>query len=552
MSKPVVLLLGATGLFGSLLAQRLLREGQFDLVCAGRNQERLKAFCDEFGGRYVQLDRDDEKAVQLAFDEPAPFATVDCAGPYQAYGDRPYRFAETAIKAGSHYLDIADASSFVKGFSGLDELAKSKGVVALSGASSTPAISSSVADVLTTDMAEVESITTVIIPGNRAKRTLSVMRSILSQIGKPMQIKRYGKDDVVLGWAETEAFDLRVDGKPDIKGRLASFVDTPDIAFFAERYKAKSVTFKAGLEVRLFHYALSVGRWLVSKRVVKSLEPFSKTLRWLASWFEWMGSDEGGMKVSVLGKIDGDYKRLEWDLIADDGHGPNIPTLPVSILLNKILKGEVDIGARPCLSEVSLDEINTALAVFGGKTQLHSHSARPIFARALGDRFDALPNSIKELHQPFGKHVYEGRASIKGATGPLGWIASLLVGFPKGISDTPVKVTITSNEKAETWVRQFGDKSFYSNLSVDEDGFVQERFGPLSIRIGLEVKGDKLLYPVVRGRLIGFIPAPVFLMPQSISHEAVDDQGRFVFDVLLKFRFGGRIVHYQGWLIRSD
>ena len=61
MSKPVVLLLGATGLFGSLLAQRLLRERQFDLVCAGRNQETLKAFCDEFGGRYVQLDRNDEK-----------------------------------------------------------------------------------------------------------------------------------------------------------------------------------------------------------------------------------------------------------------------------------------------------------------------------------------------------------------------------------------------------------------------------------------------------------------------------------------------------------
>ena len=353
----------------------------------------------------------------------------------------------------------------MKGFSTLDQLAKSKGVVALSGASSTPAISSSIAD----------------------------------------------------------------------------------------RYKAKSVVFKAGLEVKLFHYALSVGRWLVSSRVVKSLEPFTKTLRWFASWFEWMGSDEGGMKVSVLGKtINGDYKRLEWDLIADDGHGPNIPTLPVSILLNKILRGYVDIGARACLGEVSLDEINTALAVFGGKAQLHSHNVRPIFAQALGDRFDALPSSIKELHEPFSKHVYEGRARIKGATGALGWIASLLVGFPKSISNTSVKVTITSDEKSETWVRQFGDKSFYSNLSVDEDGFVQERFGPLFIRLGLEVKDDKLLYPVVRARLFGFIPIPIFLMPQSISHEEVDDQGRFVFDVLLKFRFGGRIAHYQGWLVRSD
>lgn len=29
-------------------------------------------------------------------------------------------------------------------------------------------------------------------------------------------------------------------------------------------------------------------------------------------------------------------------------------------------------------------------------------------------------------------------------------------------------------------------------------------------------------------------------------------EGRFVFDVLLKFRFGGRIAHYRGCLIKRD
>lgn len=553
MTKPVVLILGATGLFGSLLAQRLIAEGRFDVVCSGRNQNTLDAFCRAHGGRAYALERQDDPAVKKALAMLSPFAVVDCAGPYQAYGQEPYKFAKSAINAGCHYLDIADASDFVKGFNALNSLAMKHGVVALSGSSSTPAISSSVADHLTQDFSRIVSITTVITPGNRAKRTLSVMRSILSQIGQPMRLTRHGKAERVLGWGETESFDLSVEGKNKISGRLASFVDTPDIAFFAERYNAETVIFKAGLELKLFHYALVSGRWLVSCGLVKSLEPFAKPLRWLASWFEALGSDKGGMKVSVLGeKPDGTYERREWDLIADDGHGPNIPTLPVSIMLNKILDGEVATGARACLGEITLKELDAALEKFGGKTQVHTKAGQLIFEQALGVDFASLPNAIKELHSHIGMHVYEGRATVKGPTGLLGRVASRLVGFPICQGEVPVKVTITSDDKQEKWMREFEGQPFSSHLSVDQDGFVQERFGPLSIRLGLALRNDKLLYPVIRGRLFGVIPFPKFLMPQSISHEEVDEKGRFVFDVLLKFRFGGRIAHYQGWLIKRD
>ncbi len=553
MTKPVVLLLGATGLFGSLLAQRLIKEGWFDVVCSGRNIATLSAFCDLHGGRFFAMDRDDDEAVEGALQELEPFAVIDCAGPFQAYGEKPYKFARAAIQHGCHYLDIADAGEFVKGFESLNNLAKEKGVVALSGSSSTPAISSSVVGELARNFDEIHSITTVIIPGNRAKRTLSVMRAVLSQIGRPMRITRHGESETVLGWGETERFDLNVEGKRSLKGRLASLMNTPDVIFFPARYGANSVLFKAGLELKTFHYALVFGRWLVSKGLLKSLEPASSFLRWVASWFEWMGSDEGGMKVSVLGRTTNrGYERHEYDLIVDDGKGPNIPTLPVSIMLHKILSGSVKTGARACLDEFTLEELDVALSEYDGKTQIHVSKAEPVFKQALGTNFDKLPEPVKALHNQFGKHVYEGRASIKGATGLLGMIASMLVGFPKASDDIPVRVTITGDEKSETWVREFGKQSFLSHLSIDEDGFAQERFGPLSMRLGLELREDKLLYPVVKGRLFGFIPFPLFILPQSISHEEVDDEGRFVFDVLLKFRFGGRIAHYQGWLVRKE
>lgn len=552
MTRPVVLILGATGLFGGFLARRLIDEGRFDVVCSGRNQTRLDNFCHAHGGRAYALDRQDDETVARAFEALKPFAVVDCAGPYQAYGDEPYRFAKLAISTGCHYFDIADDSDYVKGFGELDALAKKHDVVALSGSSSTPAVSSSVADHLTKDFSHVISITTVILPGNRTKRTLSVMRSILSQIGQPMMLTRHGKRERVLGWGETESFDLAVKGKKMLRDRLASFVDTPDIAFFTERYQAETVIFKAGLELKFFQYALVFGRLLVSCGLVKTLEPFTNILRWLASWFEALGSDEGGMKVSVLGqKSDGTYERRVWDLIADGGHGPNIPTLPVSILLNKTLNGEVSVGARACLGEITLEELDIAMDVFGAKTEVHTQPVQPIFQQALGKSYDALPHSIKALHSQLGMHVYEGIASVKGPTGLLGRIASRLVGFPTGNGEMPVKVTIASDDRQELWVREFDGQPFSSNLSLDQDGFMQERFGPLSIRLGLEVHDKKLFYPVVRGRLFGCIPFPTFLMPQSVSHEEVDEEGRFVFDVLLKFRFGGRIAHYQGWLVKS-
>lgn len=549
-SKPVVLLLGATGLFGELLAVRLLRQGRVDLVCAARNENRLKAFCDQHGGRYIRFDRDNPADVARVLKEIKPFATIDCSGPFQVYGKDPYSFARAAIEAGSHVFDIADAVDFVEGISALDVLAKQKNVVVLSGASTTPAISSSVADELVKDLKEVNKITTAIVPGNKARRTLSVMRSILGQIGQPLFIRRNGKNEQVLGWSEAEPFDLAVDGKSKIKGRLASFVDTPDNRFLAKRYEAQTVEGKAGLEVRLFHHAMGLGGSLVKLGLVKSLEPFTGFVRWAASWFEWMGSDEGGMKVAVLGKDKKDqFLRLEWDLIADDGHGPNIPTLPVSIFLNRLLDEQpIQAGARPCLGEISLEEIDLALSAFGGKAQVNAIHAMPVFRKVLGDDFIGLPEPVRALHSNFGKATYEGRASVKGATGLLGRLAAWMVGFPKEAEDTPVKVSITSDDKSEVWQRQFGGKTFHSHLSVDEDGYAQERFGPLVFRLDLKAEDGKLYFPVSRARLFGKLPVPGFLLPQSIAHETIDAEGRFLFDVLIRFRFGGRIAHYQGWL----
>ncbi len=119
-----VLVIGGTGTFGSRLVTGLRRAGGFEVLAAGRT------------GGDVRLDRADVTAQALR--DTGAVAVVDSAGPFQG-GD--LRLARTAIAAGLHYLDLADGRGFVAAFPSLDPAARAAGVTALTGASSTPALS---------------------------------------------------------------------------------------------------------------------------------------------------------------------------------------------------------------------------------------------------------------------------------------------------------------------------------------------------------------------------------------------------------------------------
>jgi saccharopine dehydrogenase-like NADP-dependent oxidoreductase len=92
-------------------------------------------------------------------------------GPFQ-HGD--LRLAHAAIAAGIHYIDLADARALVAGFAALDPAARQAGVVALAGASWTPALSNAVLDRMTAGWRCVDRVEIAISPGNRAPRGLSV------------------------------------------------------------------------------------------------------------------------------------------------------------------------------------------------------------------------------------------------------------------------------------------------------------------------------------------------------------------------------------------
>ena len=549
-----VLVVGGTGVFGSRLVTGILENTGFDIVLAARDAGRLaRAIAGRmtsadgrFGARLTATTMDTASVTPESLRATGAFAVVDAAGPYQC---ADYRFARAAIAAGLHYVDLADARDFVAGFGVLDAAAKAAGVVALTGASSTPALSSAVLDRMTASWTRVDRVEIAISPGNRAPRGLSVIRSILSYAGRPVRVFDDGGWRTRPGWGMTVRREV-----PGIGRRWLSLSETPDLDIVPARFRTtEAAIFRAGLELAILH----LGLWLVSLPVrlgvTPSLVRLARPTRAAAGMFENFGTDRGGMTVEATGvDCDGAPVMGAWVLVAEAGDGPFVPSLPALVALEALADGRLkEAGASACVGVLPLDDIE---ARFGARRIRSRMTFAPtpvsLYRKVLGDRFEMLPEAIRAMHEPgFGLRA-SGTAVVDGPIGLLASIVSAIFGFPPAAGQVPVTVTINPERRGERWIRSFGDRRFSSFLSRSRrTGGVVERFGLLSFDLDLDVNAEGVRGMPVRGFRLGPLPLPRFLAPLSKASERVDRKGRFSFDVEVSLPFGlGRVVRYRGTL----
>lgn len=349
MTPLTVLIIGATGVFGSRLVERAAREPGIRLILAGRTDATLRELARRVApdAAIRQLDRDAITAADLAGAD----LVVDAAGPFQASHDHVIR---AAIAAAIPYVDLADGRDFVANIGVHDAAARAAGVSVISGASSVPALSHAVVDVLTAGWRGIEAIRIGIFPGNRAPRGLAVVQAILSWAGQPMRGWRDGRWQSLPGWGEAQRWTM-----PDGTRRWASLCDTPDQDLLVSHYAPRrSADFYAGLELGLLHLGLSAATWLVRLRLISSLRPLARPLRWMADGFVPLGSDRGYMDVTVSGEdAAGAPATARWTLKAEGNRGPFIPTLATLALIRRHRDGQAPApGARACINELALGD----------------------------------------------------------------------------------------------------------------------------------------------------------------------------------------------------
>ena len=353
-----VLVLGGYGNFGGYVCRALADDARIQLIVAGRDREKAARFAAGLAAA------NPAQAAAVDIDDPAqamaacrPDLVIHTVGPFQG---QDYRVAEAAIACGAHYCDLADARMFVAGIGALDAPARGAGTAVIAGASSVPCLTAGYLDAAQAEFASIERVDYGISAAQQTNRGLGTASAILSYVGRRFTMLRGGKMRRVFGWQ-----GLHSERYPELGRRWFGYCDIPDLALFPARYPTlKTMRFCAGHEIAVLHFGTWLLSWLVRLRLSPRLDRWSGPLLRASFLFDRWGSGRSGfhMYIEGTGKDGAPLTRRHW-IIARQGHGPNIPCMPVILIARKLAAGEaLAPGARPCLDLIALDEFLAALA----------------------------------------------------------------------------------------------------------------------------------------------------------------------------------------------
>jgi len=362
-----VLILGGYGNFGRRIARALVT-ADIPVIIAGRDAEKAAAVAHELGALAESAGFDANQELTSHLPTLAPLLLINTCGPFQT---ADHRIARACIESGVHYIELADGRDFVTGMTALDAQAKEKNVVVLSGASTVPGLSSAVLEHFKPEFGSIDSLIYGISPGQRTARGLATTQGILTYVGR--QLKPFAGTVDAYGWQDIHRQDYPALGK-----RLMANCDIPDLDLLPPRYGIRFIRFSAGLEFAPLHLGLWLLSWLVRSALPLNLPAHAKLLLKLSTPFDRFGSADGGMHMIIRGRAaDGSAHMRRWFIIAKDGCGPHIPTIPAIILAKKLVAGgAVERGAYPCVGVVGLDEYLAELRAYPIYTVTEPVSAR--------------------------------------------------------------------------------------------------------------------------------------------------------------------------------
>lgn len=343
------IVLGGYGNFGTRICRALANTPGIDLVVAGRDLAKARALADECGAQAAAIDINDPALSEVLLDMGAGLV-IHTAGPFQRQG---YAVALAVAAAGAHYIDLADGRRFVCDFpAALDAAFRGQGRIAITGASTVPALSSAVVDHLTQGWRNIADIDFSIAPAQTAPRGVATMAAVLSYCGAPIEVWQGGRWETRFGWAAPKRVEYA-----RLRPRLASLCDIPDLELFPAYYPGvQSVLFRAALEIGMSQRALAGIGALRRIGVLRKPERLAAFLNWSADGLDLFGSALGGMVVRVRGvDANGAAIARAWHIAADDDHGPEIPCMAAILFARRIATGQLrDVGARSSIGLLTL------------------------------------------------------------------------------------------------------------------------------------------------------------------------------------------------------
>ena len=538
----LVLVIGGYGGFGARLCRRLSVDGWRVLV-AGRNLGDATDMAERIAhAEPVKLDRNGDVAACLR--QYRPTLVIDAAGPFQ--GSAP-QVIEACITEGIDYLDLADGRDFVSEIGRFDSAARDAGVVVMSGASSVPALSSAVVQMMGRNMQQITQVTSAISASNRATAGPSVSAAILSYVGKPVRLWRGKRLVVATGWHSLTRQRYVVPGQKPIS-RLTALADIPDLQIFPQDLPGHPATiFRAGPEFAFQTRAVWLLSWLVKWRWLSSLVPLKRVLLPLQGLTSMLGSDRSAMVVEIKGWEGEQAVMRRWTLIAGDGDGPEIPTLAAQLLARGMRDGAYAPGARTSLGQLPFGAFEPLFAGLAIHYAFERQDYTPLYQRVMGSGYARLAPAVQAMHRLVGDGGAAGQGTVRRGRSLVARMIGAVMGFPRA-GDHEVHVSFAEVDGRELWTRDFSGQRFTSEMTATRQGdALIERFGAMRFTFAITPADDGALDMTFRRWSFLHIPMPKWLAPRIAAREYEED-GDFHFDVAIRLPLVGEIVHYHGRL----
>lgn len=169
----------------------------------------------------------------------------------------------------------------------------------------------------------------------------------------------------------------------------------------------------------------------------------------------------------------------------------------------------------------------------------------PLYRRLLGERFDRLPDKVRQLHDVTALRIWAGFADVERGTSLACRLIAALLSLPPPGREQTLRVVFVPAGEAELWARDFGGSVFRS-VQFERDGALNETVGIATLAFDLVTTVDALSLELRGVRVLG-VALPRALRPLIATRETERD-GRYRFEVEARFPYFGLLIRYAGWL----
>jgi hypothetical protein len=238
---------GGYGTFGLLVARELASRG-LAVTIAGRDLARAEGVARALGAEHQGIAADVTCPESCRSALRGQRVAVNCAGPFDRLGAT---LLDACLDVGCRYADIADDRAYAALVRSRADRFRQRGLVAVYGCSSLPAISGALSLMAVQQASAVPmQVRITLFIGNSNPKGLAAIRSLVKSLGKPIRAPQ----GIIRGFRDREVVAL-----PAPFGRRAVFnFESPEYDILPGLLGVGCVSVKVGFESRLATYGCAL------------------------------------------------------------------------------------------------------------------------------------------------------------------------------------------------------------------------------------------------------------------------------------------------------